>query len=236
MQYGHGRVPSPLDPRDFLLRHYLTAPQYAHRSWDVGPVLNQGMTPHCVGFAGANWGNCLPIDDEWSNDKGHALYYAVKDLEGQPGEENGAYVRDLAKVLRAEGRIGRYAFGDLDEARDFVLTQGPIVLGIDWYEGMYHPDALGRVRPSGSRTGGHAILLFGCDEQYACLQNSWGDAWGVNGCCFITWDDLERCFGYDGEAMAAVELPLCHPPVPPVLPWWRRALEAVADFVWRLFH
>ena len=233
MSYGLGRIPSPRDSRDFKLAIYVAEPTVTERFWAVGPTLNQGSTPHCVGFAGADWGNCLPVDDEWDDSQGHALYYAVKVLEGEPGEENGAWVRDLAKVLKNEGRIGTYAFGNLATARAFVLTQGPVVLGIRWYEDMDRPDSEGRVRPTGDLRGGHAVLLYGADPDYAYLQNSWGDGWGDHGCCRIGWRDLALCMDGNGEAMAAVELPV-DTPRPPRPGFWAR-LWARLCYLWRSF-
>jgi len=202
----------------------------AQKFWEVGEeTLDQGSTPHCVGFGWAGWGNCAPIDDGWMNDDGHAIYYECKAIDGDPKGENGSYVRSGAKAMKNRGRLSAYAFGSLNDARTFVLSQGPAVIGIDWYDGMFYPDASGVIEPTGGYAGGHCVLLYGADDEYAYIQNSWGEGWGISGCCKMRWDALAVAFGRYGEACAAVELELTPPldpepePVPDLYPsWWSR--------------
>jgi len=213
MNMGLGRKPSPPDDRDFALRGYLKEVVPAERFWLVGEeVLDQGSTPHCVGFGWAGWGNCEPVDDDYQNDDGHTA------------GESGSYVRSGAKAMKNRGRLGAYAFGSLEDARRFVLTSGPVTLGIDWYDGMFDPDNAGRIRPTGAYAGGHCVMLYGADEEYAYIQNSWGWSWGLLGGCKMTWSDLLFAFGRYGEACAAVELPLEPTPPDPPAPtsWWVR--------------
>ena len=221
LPYGLGRKPSPPDSRDYKLRDYLTAfPDFAKdsKAWLVGPVRDQGDTPHCVGFSGIHWQNAEPVLNLLTERDGHDLYDRCKELDGD--DEDGSYVRTLARVLKNMGRLDSYAFGTLFDARKFLLTQGPIVFGLDWYEGLFYPDTSGTVRPWGELCGGHAILASAADPDWCYLQNSWGTEWGREGHCRISWPDLEVAFGEHGEAMAAVELPLGTPPTPE--PWYVR--------------
>jgi len=229
--HGLGRIPSPPDGNDWQLKRFLSAPEVTERFWDIGPILDQGSTPHCVGFSSAGWGNCLPVDDDWQDKDGHAIYRECKVLDGELDGENGSYVRTAAKVLQNRERIDNYAFGSVSDAHRFLLTQGPVVFGIDWYSGMGDPDENGVIRPTGYVAGGHAILAYGADENYCHLQNSWGKSWGNDGCCKISWADLETCFGQWGEAMAAVELPLDAPPQSDSL--WARIIRFV-KYLWSL--
>lgn len=63
-----------------------------------------------------------------------------------------------------------------DEIHKWLLYKGGIMLGTDWYEGMYHPDAQGFIRPAGLQTGGHAIFCRGASKRGSLrLLNSWGE-------------------------------------------------------------
>jgi hypothetical protein len=221
MMYGLGRKPSPPDSRDYKLTAYLdTWPDFSteEKVWLTGPVRDQKTTPHCVGFSGIHWQNAEPVLNELNDGHGHDLYYLCKEIDGDPMGENGSYIRTLAKALKRLGRLDKYAFGGVLDARRFLLTQGPIVFGLDWYEGQFYPKD-GTIKPSGEYCGGHAILAYGADPDWCYLQNSWGKGWGREGHCRISWPDLEFVFGEHGEAMAAVELP--HDWVKPD-PWYVR--------------
>ena len=108
-----------------------------------------------------------------------------------------------AKVCQALGHFAEYrwAFG----LRDLILAvgyTGPVVLGINWYEGMFNPDVDGFIRPTGLIAGGHALLVHGVSVSgsYVKIHNSWGPSWGQNGGAKITFTDLERLLNEDGEA------------------------------------
>ena len=77
------------------------------------------------------------------------------------------------------------------------------MLGIDWYEGMYEPDAFGFIDNTGDVLGGHAILCYGVSYKYRYfrLWNSWGNDWGVGGSCKVSFDTMERLLYAQGEAV-----------------------------------
>jgi hypothetical protein len=212
-KHGFGRTPSPKDERDFKMAaavHVLEALPRPEKTWHSDLVLNQGSTPHCVGFSWAGWGISTPVEDKWSNAEGHSIYAACKVLDGEPGEENGSSVRIGAKVMKQRSRIGTYFFAsDVEEAADYVARFGPVVLGTDWYEGMSDPiHASGVMRPTGEVVGGHAYLWIGVTAAYAIIRNSWGVDWGVAGESRIKLTDLQKVFSNQGEAAAATETPL----------------------------
>ncbi len=208
---GFGRIPSPPDPRDYSMRQMMRTLRAlgVKRKWSPGRVLDQEDTPHCVGFGFAAWGICTPVVDPWTNDDGHRIYYEAKAIDGEPNQENGSTVRSGAKAMVQDGRLGVYSFAEnLDVATEYVSSTGPVVLGIDWYDGMCEPDPDGIVRPTGGIVGGHCVLWYGVDDRYAYLRNSWGDSWGRDGDCLIALSDLAIVFASDGEACAGLELPL----------------------------
>lgn len=100
----------------------------------------------------------------------------------------------------------RWAFG-IQDVIGALMSQGPVVLGINWYSGMYNAPG-GKLRVSGNHVGGHAILAIGYNpssqvfdgEETVILQNSWGRSWGIDGIAEITVEELGRLLREGGEA------------------------------------
>jgi hypothetical protein len=178
---------------------------------DVEPVLDQGQTPHCIGFGGAQWGNTAPVDDKYVNDDGHAIYYECKVLDGTPGTEDGSYVRTLAKALKQRARLDAYAWAHSTKGiTQYVRQSGPVIVGTDWYESMFEPNEDGTVVLDGEIAGGHCYLLLGHHPEFEMYEflNSWGEQWGASGRFFMAVEDFGRLLRGDGEALMALELPL----------------------------
>jgi hypothetical protein len=217
MKIEFGRVLSPLDTRDFKLQHYIPfeLDLSGSKNWDfLSDPLDQGATPHCVGFSIATWGVNLPTQDLYTNEDGHAFYYQCKVLDGEPGAENGSNLRSAAKLMRQLGRIDNYAFAfTVDEIIYWLLNKGPLVVGTDWTEGMMKADQFNVVHPTGSVLGGHAYVLNEITENGMFgIQNSWDAFFGIKGKAYISVSDFETLFRHGGEAIAAVELPLSTAP------------------------
>lgn len=211
--HGLGRIPSPFDHRDYLLADYLLRKVEAvptHKLWHYPyKPLDQGQTPHCVGFGIAAFGNSLPVTDNYHNTDGDAFYYDCKEVDREPKAEDGSTVRSAAKVMQAKGLISKYAFAHtMTEVRYWLLTQGPMLAGTVWTNDMFMPDAQGFVTPTGGVAGGHCWLLEGVKDDYYYGRCSWGE-WGLkNGGMFLIKEkDLARLFRHGGEILAAVELP-----------------------------
>ena len=230
--HGLGRNPSKFDIRDYRLSDYI--PKTANlkpsnpvrKVWDfLSAPLDQGETGHCVGFSMASWGIASPINDDYTNKDGHDFYYKAKVVDGEPGNEDGSTVRTAAKVLLQAGKISSYAFvSSTSEIKWWILNKGPVIVGTAWFDEMFLPDVNGIVHPAGNLAGGHAYILteffpdyFGND----CFgfQNSWG-GWGLNntGKFYMTVSEFDKLFIYDGEALAATELPILSTPISD--PWW----------------
>lgn len=178
---------------------------------NTNPTLDQGNTGHCVGFGAAQFGNTLPYDDQWNDSIGHQLYYECKVIDGEPGRENGSWVRSGAQALQNRTRIANYAWIDnVADAKLWVRTKGPIMIGTDWYNNMFDPDSRGFVRPTGGFAGGHAYLLLGDipSENALLFLNSWGASWGDNGRFKISYPDFQNLLDAQGEACVALELPI----------------------------
>ena len=243
---GLGRIPSPPDPRDYsvaFLKAAVLKGTAIPITWDqANPVLNQGQTGHCVGFAGVNFlGSSQyngPADKSYTNDDGHALYYRVKVTEGrdQPDKrEEGATIRGLMKTLRDEGDIDYYGFGSFEESQDWIQQYGSVVWGTNWYESMFNPDESGVVFIRGKVAGGHAWLQ-NADKLLAPAENgglnTWSSRWGKNGRFYLSEETLYRLRNENGEAAMAVKL-LEAVPHWPDLPAMNEDDLLSQDAVWR---
>ena len=213
MAHGLGRLPYERQPEDYRLADHplmagpLEVPK--RRLWTVNRVLDQGSTPHCVGFGWAGWGISLPVATPYTNGGAHKLYRECKAIDGEPDGENGSYVKSGAKAMKDRGRIASYYCSDPDDweaLRTFVLAVGPVVIGIGWTEDMYTPRK-GVIRPTGASVGGHCLLMVGFDRRSgkARLHNSWGKAWGLDGQCEIAEKYIRAELADGGEAWAVVE-------------------------------
>lgn len=210
---------SPTDTRDF--RSY---------TWACDTYNDQGQEGACVGFAWshelAGRPKVIPTDAAYAL----KVYRRARQLDPWPGEDYSgtsvlAGVKAVQEILNQYGKAliteYRWAFGIQDVLR-ILGYQGPVVLGIDWYEDMYYPDAKNFIRPTGQLAGGHAILANGVkivkrdsalpaswdnvdmDKSYVRLHNSWGTGYGAGGDAFITVRDLDTLLRNGGEACVPV--------------------------------
>ena len=214
-RYPLGRKESPPDARDWNLADHIPASaklgeqEPVNVNWPFpGDTLNQDQTNHCVGFSMADYLINLPINTPCTNKDGHDFYYACKVLDGEPGNEDGSYVRSAAKALKNMGRINAYAFApNIPTLRWWLINKGPLIMGTAWTEGMFTPDKNNVIHPTGSIVGGHAYIIDELkDGNLYGIQNSWGAYWGQNGKAYISESDLSFIFADGGEALSAVEL------------------------------
>lgn len=179
----------------------------ASKSWRCGPVLDQGSEPSCVGHAWFGWLAASPIRQ--SPMLPDAIYQFAKFYDEWRGQNyEGTSVRGAAKVLAVAGHVSEYQWAwDLDTALPWLVSNGPLVAGVNWYEGMCYPNAAGLIVPSGEVVGGHAVLVYGLDvrRQLVKIRNSWGTGWGRRGNCLLSFDDFARLLAEDGECCAATE-------------------------------
>jgi hypothetical protein len=228
---------SPIDPSlDWKSRHdprslnypirglLLFKPRRRDKTWNTGPILDQGREGACVGFGWTAETLAAPYSLDLRkvpnmptdpNQFALSIYNQAKKIDDIPGEDySGTSVLAGAQSLASLGIIAGYGWAfSIDEVIDALMKKGPVVLGINWYDGMYNAPN-GVLSVTGSLVGGHCILAIGYrvsspkfgGRQTILLQNSWGPAWGVAGVAEIAVDDLARLLGEKGEAC----LPLKH--------------------------
>jgi hypothetical protein len=174
------------------------------------PRLDQGTEGACVGFGMTHSLACPPDEDYSVTDEyARAVYNLARTLDSEPGEDyEGTSVLGGAKALRHLGRISEYRWCfSLEDVLWTISWKGPVVIGVNWYEGMWDTDALGLVAPTGSIVGGHCVCLHGVHvaDQLVRFRNSWGEGWGRRGDGFFRFADLGGLLAAEGEACYPVK-------------------------------
>lgn len=229
MRRRFGRLVS-LDTRDERYRMRRLLPAAAdvvlptRRTWRIASrALDQGRTGTCVGHAWRNFLRAAPVRTEHGGLSAYDIYRAaiLKDpwtendaevafSDGHPGLAYGTTVRAGAEAVTAAGHLASYVWAwDLPTVVTWVLMEGPVVMGTDWYASFNRPNTEGIItyRPGARPEGGHAWLLRGIDQRrsLALGTNSWGDGWGRSGDFLIPLADLDKLIREGGEACAAIE-------------------------------
>ena len=185
-------------------------------AWVDAVVLDQGNYGTCVGNGWAGWGICTPVVDSYTEKDARAIYYEATCIDGDcdnpdapGGGQQGATVRSGAKAMKNRGRLTAYAFAtSLAQIDEWINNHGPVVMGTDWTNDMFDPDANGFVRPTGGVAGGHCYLMLDKldDEDAYLFRNSWGTSWGLGGNFKIKSADLQKLLDQQGEACCAAEV------------------------------
>jgi len=194
------------DPRDqkFKLRRIST--DRLTRYWSSRYFGNQGQEPSCVGFAWMHWLEASPISQYVLGGGIYKLAQYLDEWQGQNYE--GTSVRAGAKALSHLGFIKEYRWATkIAPVISAVLETGPVVIGIDWREGMLETNKNGFIKPTGKIVGGHAILIDGVNKEkgFVRLKNSWGKDWGQKGRAKLKFDDLQTLLSHQGEACLGIE-------------------------------
>lgn len=172
---------------------------------------NQGNTPTCVGYAWAHYIEDGPITHTGLKPviSPITIYNEAQKIDEWPGEKYaGTSVRAGAKYLFNTKKISSYLWAyDINTLINTVLNVGPVVVGTNWYYGMFFPDRTGRIKISGYLAGGHAYVINGVDTktQLFRIKNSWGRGWGLSGRAFISFNDMSRLIRERGEICLPVE-------------------------------
>ncbi len=206
--------------KDFPIRAAINErPKRRTKKWRNGVIIDQGREGACVGFGWTAEALSTPVAVDLTRVKAdvpkdptafaHYIYQRAKVLDPWDGENyEGTSVLAGAKAMQEAGLIKEYrwCFG-IEDVIDALMTTGPVVLGIYWYESMYDAPE-GIVTVSGKTVGGHCITAVGyklaadsaTGEDTIILQNSWGYSWGTWGLAEIAVSDLAALLNNNGEA------------------------------------
>jgi hypothetical protein len=189
------------------------------------PVLDQGAEGACVGFGVTHELLFYPVavrklDAAFAREK---IYWVAQREDPWPG---GSYPEATPRYEGTSVLYGVKAAADLGYYKEYrwatsekemalgVGYLGPAIIGVDWYEGMFQPNAKGFVTPTGDKVGGHCCLIIGINVKsgYYTLRNSWGPDWGKHGEAKISRKDMAKLLGDGGECCIVTERTL-PPPV-----------------------
>lgn len=225
-----GWVKDPVDDRDHEYRAAVQPVAVARpaifRASQLGPILPQGGTPHCVTYATTSVRNrhekietgvyVFGADERTypagSNPSAEWLYVECKKIDGYRGD--GTNARAALTVMNQQGlrlgsrsyRVGQYArIRTADEIMEAIFLHGPVLLGMDIDTGWQRPVA-GRIAlPNGQIFGGHEIEVVGYRDRTTFpirdrglwIKNSWGSWWGALGYARLPFEHLDRYPAYD---------------------------------------
>jgi hypothetical protein len=132
----------------------------------------------------------------------------MKEADEWPGVDyEGTSVLAGAKVMQGLGYFDAYRWCfTLNDVIMALAYEGPVVMGTDWYEGMYDPDSKGFLNVEGEVVGGHAWIIssFSVANKTVGMWNSWGEGWGNRGRAKLSWDGLEKLLLNNGEGCVAI--------------------------------
>jgi hypothetical protein len=216
---GLGRIPH-YDPKNerFRIRALAIEPMPAitQRYWnDTAWHGDQGATSQCTAYSLLHYMADGPITHRSANpvstpDATYRLIQSIDRSEGRDyGVDGGATMLAQSKAAVSVGWYGEYRWGyTVDECVRALLTSGPVILGINWYTGMFDPLPSGRLSVTGSLAGGHAIVANGVNtvQETVRLKNSWGRDWGSSGHATLSFADLNRLSAEDGEVVLPREM------------------------------
>jgi hypothetical protein len=194
------------------------------------PVLDQGRLGSCTGNAGTGALGTLPLAaalpggllDSLTEAYAVALYSDATQVDGDPENypptDTGSDGLSIAKVLTARGLISGYqhAFGIADAFT--AIQRGPLLVGVNWYEGMFDPDERGVVTVTGQLAGGHEFVAVGYDTAADLWHfvNSWGTGWAQRGHFFMSTDTFDRLLREQGDLISLVPVTKPAPTPAPV--------------------
>lgn len=187
-------------------------PKIKKRLWNC-PWFDQGSTSQCVAYSIGHELAATPVAIKGiTNSFLQTLYCEAQKIDPWQGSEcgnnppkyGGTSILAGVKTAQSWGFFKEYRWAySIDDLALGIAVNGPSVLGVRWYANMTTPSPEGYIKPTGALQGGHAILARGVDyeKKHLILRNSWGKDYGINGDCYISFDDMSELFKQNGEAV-----------------------------------
>lgn len=176
----------------------------AHRR--LVPDYNQGSLGSCTANALCGALSTQPHRHRFRSQRNIVKVYSeATKLDPWPGQwepdDTGSSGLAVAKVALSRGWISRYEHAfDFDAVLQALMLY-PGITGTVFRSQMFYPEPDGRVRITGSDSGGHEYEVFGVDVQNRRIWcwNSWSERWGVKGRFYLTWQDYRELLEADGD-------------------------------------
>jgi hypothetical protein len=171
-----------------------------------GPVLDQGQLGSCTGHALVD---CLMTRPYYTtgrrltHDDAVRAYKRATVIDPFPGAypptDTGSDGLDVCRAAVEFGWITGYdhAFG-IDHLLGSLML-GPVMVGTEWRDAMFNPDARGRLTVAGPVVGGHEYTITAKSGKWLRILNSWGSGWGLGGTAWIRIDDLAALLDAQGD-------------------------------------
>ena len=216
--YPLGRAGIWHDPRNRQFRALAEAAPLLperDRRWVSPPVFDQGQTSSCAFQSAIGVLSTTPnrvafkpfkdrYDDEAEREAGYLRAQLLDPFPGQEPESQGTSTDAPFQVLRQEGIISgwKWLFG-FDEMKQFVMYNGPVSVGTNWYQSMFTPDSRGFLSIDGQVAGGHCWRVVGYSTYQKAFRmvNSWGRSWGDFGRGWVKDDVMRRLLEEQGEVV-----------------------------------
>lgn len=249
------RIPEQVVPGKRLGRHYLhdsrsafyeypgdlKARALADQLWTRSiPILDQGNVGSCTGNAmtgllgTAPFYSTLPAGTTLDEAFALKLYSQAEVIDGGKGlptEDEGSTGTSVAKAAQKDELTSGYQHATTVTAMAQALQDGPVVIGVSWYDSFDTPNSSGLITISKNAQvrGGHELELRGVDIARRRFKgdNSWNISWGDKGSFEIDWDTMATLLGQEGDC--TVPVPLSKPaptPTPPAPSSSNQALAA----------
>lgn len=219
---GRHQVPKALDPeKDARLLDWMwfrAIVSIEHE--EFVPAFDQGNLGSCTANAALGTLVTAPFGQagvSYDEADAVALYEAETKLDDSqiPGEyppdDTGSTGPWSMQALMQEGKINDYIHTTSLHMALRMLNQGPISIGVTWFESMFTPDTddfFITVDPDSAVAGGHQICIVGndIDDQKVRVRNSWGPEWGDNGHAWLPWESLDYLLDQGGDVVQPVML------------------------------
>jgi len=166
-------------------------------------VLDQGSEGSCVGHGSAHALMSDPIAHSWlDHPLAYRIYEGARRRDEWAGEDyEGTSVLGGCQYLKDARMIEKYLWclSAVQVAFMIGVKRRAVIMGCDWYNGMWDTDANGFIHPTGGIVGGHCVDVDECRvawldrsqphdnanfdwlNTYVGGPNSWGPDWGVGG-------------------------------------------------------
>lgn len=178
----------------------LTAPVQAYGEpsyveWQTGPVLDQGITPECVGYSLAGLLQASPYAYNGSNSPSPGwIYFGGQARDAWHNKpHDGTSIEAGFQYLQEYGYIDSVQYThDPAVVADYILNYGPVEMSTFWSTSMDSPDATGVITPNAFLRGFHAFYCYAYDrikQMFGC-QNSWGTEFAQAGRFKLSFDTM----------------------------------------------
>lgn len=205
----------------------------------AGPF-DQGNLGSCTGNAAIGkmvtspYFETTAAGDKYSltEDGARACYSDATQLDTYPGQwpptDTGSDGTAVAQALKNAGMIAGYTHASTGQAARLALGQGPIIVGMKWYNSMFSAGSDGQmnVDPASGLAGGHEIVfdMIDADKGQCWYTQSWGPGFGVTrddvpGRAYFTFADFDRMVEDQGDAtIFTLKTQPAPTPTPPPVP------------------